>query len=187
MTTYKRLPIILIGTLLLTLSSSSAIASNSSFDLAFEQMLRGIDTVPTRQAMEKRWPDIVERLVSAGNETNRDNYTRSRAISLLSFFADDNKVRPSLEKLLEDKKTRIRGIAVYTLARTFGDPGDKRLVDTIEVSVRDNAREVRNHAVRSLRWVRHTNAVQTLKRIAKQAPEKTLRTLATRTLEKRRF
>ena len=183
----RRLPILLIGLFSLLLGATPALASSPAADQAFEQMLRGIDTVPTRQAMEKRWPNVVKRLVEAGNQSSRDNYTRSRAISFLSFFSDVESVRPSLEQLLNDKKARIRGIAVYTLARTFGDPGDNALVISIETSTNDSVRDVKTHAIRSLRWVRHPNAVQALKRLAKHAPEKSLRTLANRTLKKRRF
>ena len=129
----------------------------------------------------------MQRLISAANEHARDNYTRSRAISFLSFFAEAKNVRPSLEQLITDKKARIRGISVYTLARTFGDPGDTALVDSIEASVKDSVRDVKTFAIRSLRWVRHPSAVKSLERIAKTAPEKSLRTLANRTLKKRRF
>jgi len=175
----------LLVTLLFGLSSASA--TENPADKAFEQMLRGIDTIPTRASMEKRWPDAVERLVSAAHQAKRDGYTRSRAISFLSFFKDHPTVRNTLTELLGDKKAGVRSIAIYTLARTYGDPGDASLVNTIETSLKDNVRDVKTHAVRGLRWVRHDTAVSLLKRIAKNAPDKSIRTLADRTLKRRRF
>ena len=161
--------------------------TTTEVDQAFEQMLRGIDTVPTRAAMEKRWPDIHIRLSAAAKQSARDNYTRSRAISLLSFFADVPAVKVTLKTLVKDPKARIRSISIYTLARAFGDPGDKALVGLIEGCVSDKHEQVRTHAIRSLRWVRHERSVTLLKRIVKNAAEERLRRLAERTLEKRRF
>jgi HEAT repeat protein len=177
---------LLVGIVTLVAGTSSATAQRDASDKAFEQMLRAIDTVPTRPAMEKRWPNIQERLLTAAHQETRDTYTRSRAVSLLSFFPDATS-RSALKALSVHAQSRIRSISIYTLARTFGVPGDKELLATIEARLTDAVRDVQAQAIRGLRWVRHPRAATLLSEVSKNATDKMLKRLAEKTLQRRRF
>jgi HEAT repeat protein len=174
-----------VALLILPVASASA-ARRSEDSESFERMLRSIDIVPRRQSLKKRWPDIVERLIRASRDAKRKGYTRSRAISLLSFFPEA-RVRTILKRLLRDGSGDVRRIAIYTLARTFGDPGSAKLVDRVAHAIRDKEASVRTFALRSLRWIRHQRAVELLREVAETHKDRGLRRLATTTLKRRKF
>jgi HEAT repeat protein len=177
---------LLVGLITLVAGTSSATAKHDSSGKAFEQMLRSIDTVPTRPSMEKRWPNILDRLLVASHEKKRDTYTRSRAVSLLSFFPNTT-TRSALKSLSTNSHSRVRSISIYTLARTFGDPGDDNLLQTIEARFKDSVQDVQAQAIRGLRWVRHPRAVELLTEASKNGTDNMLKRLAEKTLQRRRF
>lgn len=150
----------------------------------FDAMLRQIDVVPAdRAALEAAFPDAWARLDAAAREVARDEWSRLRAVSLLSFFPEA-RTRTTLESLAADPDQEIRRQAIYTLGRGFGTNADLALVRFIEARAADRAAEVAEHAVRSLRWVDHPEAALALDRLATKGPA-TLRTLAKTTLDKR--
>ena len=150
----------------------------------FDAMLRQIDVVPAdRAALEAAFPDAWARLDAAARDGARDEWSRLRAISLLSFFPEA-RTRTTLEALASDPDKEIRRQAIYTLGRGFGANADLALVRFIEGRATDRAAEVAEHAVRSLRWVDHPEAALALERLATKGPT-TLRTLAKTTRDKR--
>ena len=180
-------PLVALVVALLILPVASASSARTSEDSeSFERMLRAIDIVPRGESLKKRWPDIVERLIHASRDEKRKGYTRSRAISLLSFFPE-LRVRNILQRLLRDTSSDVRRIAIYTLARTFGDPGSASLVDRVAHAIRDSEASVRTFALRSLRWIRHQRAVGLLKEVAEKHKDRGLRRLAATTLKRRKF
>jgi HEAT repeat protein len=150
----------------------------------FELMLRSIDVVPPdRASLEKTFPDAWVKLDAAARDEARDTWTRIRAISMLSYFPE-GRTRATLEAVSQSKDPEIRRQAVYTLGRAFGATADAALVRFVASFAKDSVPAVREHAIRSLRWVDAAEAETTLRDLTKQgAPE--LRKLAQVTLEKR--
>lgn len=163
---------------------ASAADRPSKADRAFETMLHDFEAVPTRDLLLKAWPDARERLLRAATNERRLEWPRSRAISMLSMFPDAE-VRQTLETLAAHRLTFVRRMAVYWVARTFGEPGDAELVAHVAKAAGDSAPEVRDRAVRALRWVAHPAAGEALQKIAADHPDARLRGLALRTLKKR--
>ena len=146
-------------------------AQETPQDKQFEQMLIAIDTVPSRDTLDLRWPDASLRLCAASVETNRNSWSRQRAISLLSLYPTKD-VRDHLVILTSAPDPNIRKTAVYTLGRTFGASGDAKLVKHItSVALSDISPAVQDRAVRTLRWISHPNALTALKAIASTRPE----------------
>jgi hypothetical protein len=152
---------------------------------AFENLLRAIDVVPPDAvALLKAFPDAQARLVGAAQNTERDMWARQRAISLLSFLPDDT-TRRALAQLATDANADIRAASVYTLARTFGPVAlqvHDDVVRVLDAALVDPSPEVRQKAVRGLRWVRDTRAVVLLD---KAQGREDLKSLATATRAKR--
>ncbi len=157
-------------------------------DVAAEQpdfdttVLRSIDTVPTRAQLDETWPDARARLMKAATDTDRNVYERHRAITLLSLYPD-SKTRSALTELAASESAEIRKMAVYTAARTFGTPGDANLVSFVRRFVRDDNPEVREWAVRGLRWVDHAQAREVLESVL-AADDAALKPVARRALKK---
>ncbi len=151
---------------------------------SFELMLRSIDVVPPdRASLEKTFPEAWVKLDAAAREEGRDTWTRIRAISLLSYFPEA-RTRTTLEAVSRSKDPEIRRQAVYTLGRSFGATADAALVTFITSFAADPVPAVREHAIRSLRWVDASEAEVALRDLTKQgAPD--LRKLAQTTLDKR--
>ncbi|MFT7583181.1 MAG: HEAT repeat protein, partial [Myxococcota bacterium] len=154
-------------------------------DERFEGLLRAIDTVPTRAQLDHGWPDAKNRLLTAAKNDKRDDYTRLRALTMLSFYPDAPMVRAGLEALSSHPSVEVRRLAVYTMARTFGQPGDKALVAFVEAATKDPEPQVAEHAVRGLRWIDAPAAHEALSRLIQQGRTKTLKTLAARTSKRR--
>ncbi len=180
-------PRTLLFALLITLVAVPSIASAGQPDDAdarFEALLKHIDVVPDRAGLERVWPDARERLMRAATEDARDQYTRSRALSMLSYFPEPA-VRSTLVSLTAHPDVEVRRLAVYTAARTFGVPGDRALVALVEDAASDVAPRVREHAVRGLRWIDHPAAAAALERLERSHRGERLSDLARRTLDRR--
>lgn len=166
----------------------------------FELLLDSIDVVPpSRELFEQEFPDALDRLDQVARDVTRSSWSRIRAISMLSYFLED-RVMETLKllsvgpaaNLSEQARQRhiaadpeVRRQALYTLGRTFGVIADANLVRFIERRVTaDPVPEVREHALRSLRWVNHDEARLALLRLQASGP-KPLRELANATLTRR--
>lgn len=134
---------------------------NETADARFESMLRAIDVVPPNAAaLVSAFPDAHTRLLAAAADEGRDDWTRQRAVSLLSFFPVDA-TRERLVAVAAASKPGPRAMALYTLGRTFG-PLAPSLPDPALAALRaglDAAdTDVRDRAVRALRWVKDARA-----------------------------
>lgn len=173
----------LLGALSLAPAALAA-GAPSDRDAAFERVLNGFETVPTRVGLERAFPDARARLLAAATDASRrDGWPRQRAITLLNLYRDAG-VRAALEGLSGDALPRVRRMAVYTLGRSFGQPGDAKLVETVKAAVADPEPDVRDLAVRALRWIQHPAARATLASLAKSHPDSGVRRLAKVTLER---
>lgn len=151
----------------------------------FQMLLESIDEVPpSREALEARWPDAKQRLLAVAMDDTRQGWSRLRALSFLSFFPDAD-TRAALEALATHPTAEVRRLAVYTAGRAFGQPGDAALVRLIEAAATDPVADVRDHAIRALRWVNHSAALMALERIRAEHPLDSVRELADRTLARR--
>ncbi|PIE18183.1 MAG: hypothetical protein CSA66_05015 [Proteobacteria bacterium] len=171
----------------LPLLASSAQAAPPAQDLdgRFEAMLRQIDVVPSRYELESVWPDARARLLAAARDDARDQFTRSRALTMLSHYPEPA-VRTALVALAAHPDFRVRRVAIYTAARTFGVPGDATLVALVEGAAREDvAPAVRDHAIRGLRWIDHAEAGRALDRIARDGRDARAAKLARRILDRR--
>lgn len=158
-------------------------AAPTDADARFEGLLKAIDVLADRAGLDRAWPDARERLLRAAGEVDRDDWTRIRAVAFLSFYPDAG-VREALLALADAPRVEVRRMALYTAARTFGAPGDPALVAAVERALGDDAISVREHAVRSLRWIDHPAAGRALARVeAGERPE--LRELARLTTTRR--
>ena len=148
----------------------------------FELLLDTIDVVPeSREAFEAAYPGARERLIAAARDHQRTTWQRVRAISMLSYFPDAA-TRQTLETLATSPDTKlplderlrhpsadteVRRQALYTLGRAFGPTADAGLVRFIEARISaDEKQEVREHGLRSLRWVDHEETRAALTRLA---------------------
>lgn len=159
--------------------ATPAVAQSSS---EFDTVLLSIDTVPSAEELEARWPDALERMVAAANDPALDGYARDRAITLLSVF-DEPQARQALEALCQDDDAEVRRLAVYTLGRGFGVGADARLVADVAALTDDTDEAVREYAVRALRWIDHPNARAVLEGIASGNAD--LSVIATHVLSRR--
>lgn len=127
----------------------------------FEAMLRAIDVVPPNAvALTAAFPDAHARLLAAAADEARDDWTRQRAVSLLSFFPVDT-TRAALVEIAQTGRAGPRAVALTTLGRTFG-PLAPRLPDPVLEALRAGLSaadaDVRDRAVRALRWVKDVRA-----------------------------
>lgn len=161
-------------------SSSALVAQERSFT----EVLAAIDTVPTREALDAAYPDAVQRLMDASRDASLGIYARHRAITLLSLYPTQE-TRAFLETLsVEARDPEIRKMAVYTVGRAFGTPGDAALVAFVERATQDETPTVREWAVRSLRWIAHPAAESLLLKLAR-VDHPMLQAIAKRALRKR--
>jgi HEAT repeat protein len=130
-------------------------------DAAFAAMLRGIDVVPpSAEAFLTAFPDAPTRLAATAGAASRDTWTRLRALSLLSFFPTQA-TAAVLTALAADPSDEVRGEAVLTLGRVFGSTSgaaSDALLGVIGRALRDTSGQVREKAVRALRWCRDDRA-----------------------------
>lgn len=152
---------------------------------AFEAMLSTIDVVPPdRESLLATFPEAWERLDAAARDDARDDWTRLRAISMLSYFPEA-RTRMTLEAVARAKSPEIRRQAVYTLGRSFGETADATLVRFVASFARDPEPAVREHAIRSLRWVDAREAEVALGELGRTGSPSD-RKLAAATLDKRK-
>lgn len=178
----------------LTLSAAPALAhepaprdgaaerSQHTVEERFELLLQTIDVVPeSREAFEAAFPGARERLDAAARDTRRTTWQRVRALTMLSYFPEvatrqtlELLATPPSDKLSQAERARalsadveVRRQALYTLGRAFGPAADAALVRFIESRISsDPSREVREHGLRSLRWVDDGEARAALSRLA---------------------
>ena len=149
-----------------------------------EALLRSLDEVPTDRAkLDALSPDARGELDRIARDTNRDTWTRLRAVSLLSFYPEA-KTRATLEALVADRDADVREQALYTYGRGLGAVADKALVAFIVGHAVGADAVLAEAAVRALRWVDHDDARLALERLVATGPDK-LRPLARTTLGKR--
>lgn len=191
---------VLVGTPALAESPSQDTQAEHDIAQRFELLLETIDVVPnSREAFEASFPDAQKRLDAAARDILRSTWQRVRAVTMLSYFPDAS-TRATLEALAvapaanlsavekaraisADKEVRRQ--ALYTLGRAFGPTGDTSLVRFIEARIAaEPTVEVREHALRSLRWVDHDEARAALVRLSEKGPVE-LRPLAKQTMVKR--
>ncbi len=159
------------------LGVSTNVGANSGYD-AINAALRAIDTVPSAEALLKATEDAPQLLAATAQNQEADEYTRTRAVSLLSMFptASTRSLLLSISRV--DPAPAIRDMAIYTVARTFGAPGDEELVALLADAVfENNSANSRDNAVRGLRWIDHPNAEELLAKL-KESNEEDLRQLA---------
>lgn len=174
--------LLLICALLGGAASAAAASPSEGATQRFEQLLQAIDVTPSRADLDRAWPDARERLLAAAQEATRDDWTRIRATSILALYPDAG-VRAALLGLAADPRSKVRSTAIHTAARTFGVPGDAALVAAVEASLADPDPDVREHALRGLRWIDHPAAERLLSRLA--ARNDAAARLARKTLERR--
>lgn len=157
-----------------------AFAQEPNFD---RDVLRSIDTVPTRAQLDSTFEDPAALLREAALDESHTTYERHRAISLLSFYPDEQ-TRSFLEGLATSENAEVARMAIYTLARTYGPVADAQLVQRVASHTKSDDAVVREWAVRGLRWMAHPDAAKALKRVAASSDEKLAR-IAERALSKR--
>lgn len=150
---------------------------------AFEHMVRGIDTLPNREAMEERWPDALQRLIAVATDTEATEYKRWRATSLLGNF-DEPQAEQALLELSDDAEPRIRSMAYYVLGVAFLDEGDEALLEHLKSGLDDSAQRVRADVVRSFGWTENKTAHQVLRQLADDDGDEQLQSIAQRSLER---
>lgn len=157
---------------LIVMLGGSALAATPNPKL--DQLLHAIDVVPaSRVDLERQVPDAQAALIAAASDVTRNTYARQRAISFLSFYPDATTLA-ALDGLTRDGATAIRRAAVYSLGRTYGASSQKVADRIADIAERDVELEVRQHAVRALRWVDEPAAATRLQRLAERAELKTL-------------
>lgn len=154
-------------------------------DTAFDQMVRGIHTLPDRQIVEERWPDITERLIDRATDPEATEYERWRATSLLGNFQEPDVERALLE-LTGEELRRVRGMAYFVLGAAFLDEGDDELFETLKEGLEDSERQVRERVLRSFRWTDHEGALELLEDFARgERGDENLQGVAEHTLKYR--
>ena len=159
-------------------------------------LLASIDTMPADiTLLEAISPTIRGDLEGAADHTlprasestadpARSLYERRRALLFLSHWPDA-RTRAWLEQSMVDEAMKpLRSSTVYLLARAYGQPGDEGLVALVDTATRDEDPEVRDRAVRALRWIDHVEAGRVLETL-RYSPDGDLRHLAEHTLRRR--
>lgn len=152
-------------------------------DAVFDQMIHGIDTVPSRAAMEQQIPDVQQRLLDLAGDTDATLYERWRATSMLGNF-DEPEVQQALLALTDDREDRIRAMSFYVLGHVFLDEGDDELFSQLKEGLDDDSERVRADIVRSFGWTDNSDAHRLLERIATDQKDKSLAGVAERSIER---
>ena len=134
-------------------------------DKAFEQMLRGIDTLPDSQALEDRWPDVTQRLADVATDTDASDYKRWRATGFLGEF-DEPAAQKAVVELTDDPQPYIRAQAYYVLGTTFVGADDDELFELLVEGLDDDESAVHRRVVLSLGWTDHPRTTEVLEEIA---------------------
>lgn len=150
---------------------------------AFDQMVRGIDVLPDRQAMEDRWPDADQRLIATATDPERSEFVRWRATSLLGNFVEDH-VEQTLVELTDDSVDRVRAMAYYTLGTSFLHKGDDELFELLEEGLDDDTQRVTSRILRSFGWTDHPEARVVLEEVVASDKDEDLKSHARRALDR---
>ncbi len=169
------------ATTLLVLAIVQPAAAEESKDRSeMHQVLSSIDTIPTRDALQERFPAGEGLLVEIALDQQENFYLRKRATTLLSFYKSVEAAR-GLQKIATNDE-KLRPFAVYTLARTFGDTADAALVGRVSAFLDDSNPEVREWTLRGLRWMRHADAKTALEKFLQGDHPEKLHKVAERSL-----
>ncbi len=152
-------------------------------DRAFDDFIRAIDVVAPREQLERRWPDVLDRLVDRATDSEATTFERRRALSMLGMFPEPS-AQQALMELTAESDERLRSLAFYTLGRFFVDRDDDRLLAHLETGLRDPSLSVRADVVRSLGWTPHPRARTLLSEVINNADDETLVQEAHRSLER---
>lgn len=144
--------------------------------------LASIDIVPTRAQLESYPGDVRVLLEAAATDDSISLYERRRAISLSGHYPDD-RTRAFFDRLTSDENPDIRKTAYYSLARAFGRTADAKLVTAVGAGMKDDSEDVREWAVRGLRWIAHRDALSTLQQVI-EGDDESLSKIARRALRK---
>lgn len=134
-------------------------------DADFEWMLRSVDQVPNATGLVAHFENIEERLIAAATDMDRDEYTRHRALSLLSLYPTQE-TAAVIRTIIATPAHPDRALAVYTLGRGWSQQGGETLALEMEMLASDPDDEVSENAVRALRWIEDPAAVEALGRLA---------------------
>jgi HEAT repeat protein len=145
-------------------------------------LLASIDSQPTRAQLDAISPDIRTHLEGAAHDSSLSIYERRRAIGFLSLYPDA-RTREFYRTLTSSPDADIRRTALYTMARTFGAAPDAELVKELAAGLEDGSADVREWAVRGLRWVADEDARTLLRQIA-AGEDASLARIARRALKK---
>ena len=143
------------------------VAPTSSFAQSYDlerDVLRAIDTIPTRAFLDDNFANVRDQLEEAAVVSD-ESYTRDRAITLMSLYPD-LRTQSFLISLLDDERPTVRRMAVYTLGRTFGPTADADLAGRVIAMTRDPDRRVADLAVRALRYVADPAAIGALRELS---------------------
>lgn len=170
---------------LLLASGAARAADRAEVDARFDHLLRTIDTLVDRPALEAGIPDAWQRLVAVAEDTTAAEWPRRRAISLLAMYPDAP-TRQALERVARDPEPAIRAQALTSLAMAFGAAGDRAVAEQLaQAAAEDASPKVRDRAVRGLGRCTHPLATETLRRIAGRPADGKLQALATTLLQRR--
>ncbi len=179
----KKLQILCV--LLLSVMAVPAAAQSPAEMTHLKSSLASIDTLPTKAALDAAFESPAAVLMTAARDANLSGYERKRAISLLSLYPSPQ-AQVFLGSLLSDPVAEIRSMAVYTVARSFGQIASDQTFEIIETALRDPDQDVKIWALRGLRWVAgpraerlliewQTNSDPNVAKVAKSATSKRLR------------
>ena len=147
-------------------------------------LLASIDTMPADITLLEAISPTIRGDLEVAADPARSLYERRRALLFLSHWPDA-RTRAWLEQSMVDEAMKpLRSSTVYLLARAYGQPGDEGLVALVDTATRDEDPEVRDRAVRALRWIDHVEAGRVLETL-RYSPDGDLRHLAEHTLRRR--
>jgi len=165
-----------------TLSFGFGIVSNANAQSGqrhseeLRQILRGIDTVPTRTQLMQVTDDPVEALFAFVVDPSVSLYERRRATSLLALF--ESPVAESTLMLLATiaPNPRIRWVAIYSYCRAWAQRKPSHVLTFAKLMLSSPSSNVREAVVFGLRFVTQPEAHQLL--LDGMARERNARVLA---------
>jgi len=120
-------------------------------DKSISSLLQGIDTVPSRETFEAAHPNPSLALQAIALDNSQGTYLRRRAITLLSHWPTQDNLN-FLRGLNRLEVKELRSMAIYTIGQVYGETHSEVATEAIEVALKDPELEVREWAVRALRW-----------------------------------
>ncbi|MCA9522315.1 MAG: hypothetical protein KC609_15145 [Myxococcales bacterium] len=126
-------------------------------------LLLGIDTLPSKAAFEKISPDVHRLLIRLAGDVNEHGYVRERATGYLGFFRDHRSVLEKLRSLAEMGPLGLRKIAILTIGHAFRSQRQVESADFVARFLNSRDEELREAALRSLSFIRHSRALALLR------------------------